>query len=201
MLKEKFKEKNKQDVNNKKKIENILFLVVVLIVTIIIINVILKSDSESVEDIEKETDTYKTLASSVSDEENNTNYNDLERKLENILATIKGAGDVQVFINYSESNKIVAMYDETTTTSSTEETDSSGGTRDTTSTETQREVVYSDENGNKTPITEKVIMPTIEGAIITATGASNTTVKSNIISAVKSATGLSIDKIQVFEME
>ena len=122
-------------------------------------------------------------------------------KLENILTTIKGVGDVQVFINYSESNKIVAMYDETTTTSSTEETDSSGGTRDTTSTEIQREVVYSDENGNKSPITEKVIMPTIEGAIITAKGASNTTVKSNIISAVEAATGLSIDKIQVFEME
>ena len=43
-------------------------------------------------------------------------------------------------------------------------------------------------------------MPTIEGAIITAKGASNATVKSNIISAVEAATGLTIDKIQVFEM-
>ena len=50
-------------------------------------------------------------------------------------------------------------------------------------------------------MTEKVVMPTIEGAIITAQGAKNATVKSNIVNAVKSATGLSIDKIQVFEME
>lgn len=44
-------------------------------------------------------------------------------------------------------------------------------------------------------------MPTIEGAVITAQGAKSATVKSDIVNAVKSATGLSIDKIQVFEME
>lgn len=44
-------------------------------------------------------------------------------------------------------------------------------------------------------------MPTIEGAVITATGAKNVRVKTDIVNAVKSATGLSIDKIQVFEME
>ena len=49
-------------------------------------------------------------------------------------------------------------------------------------------------------MTEKVIMPTIEGAVITAQGA-NANVRTNIVNAVKSATGLSMDKIQVFEME
>ena len=82
----------------------------------------------------------------------------LEKNLESILSTIKGVGEVNVFINYSESNQVVAMYDETTTTSSTEETDSAGGKRDTTSTETQKAVVYSDENGTKNPVTEKIIM-------------------------------------------
>ena len=76
-----------------------------------------------------------------------------------------------------------------------------GGLRNTTSTQTQKDVIFSGEEGNKTPMTEKVIMPTIEGAVITATGAKNANVKTNIINAVKSATGLSIDKIQVFEME
>ena len=44
-------------------------------------------------------------------------------------------------------------------------------------------------------------MPSIEGAIVTAEGAKNANVRTNIINAVKSATGLSIDKIQVFEQE
>ena len=127
--------------------------------------------------------------------------NDLKSGLEEILCTIKGVGKVNVFINYTESSSSKAMYDETTTTSTTEETDSSGGLRNVTSTEIQKEVIYSEENGDKKPVTEKTIMPTIEGAIITAEGASNGTVKSNIVSAVQAATGLTIDKIQVFEMK
>lgn len=46
----------------------------------------------------------------------------------------------------------------------------------------------------------KTIMPKIEGAIITAQGASNIDVKTNIIQAVEAVTGLATHKIQVFEM-
>lgn len=199
MIKDKIKELGKNTGNDKKKIENIIFLIVILIITIIIINFILKGDKTSLEE-ENITNTYKTLASKVSSE-NDTSSSNLQNELEQILSTIKGVGKVNVFISYSESSKTVAMYDEKTTTSSTEETDSSGGLRNTTSTETQKDVIFSEQNGNQVPMTEKVIMPTIEGAIITAEGAKNATVKSNIVNAVKSATGLSIDKIQVFEME
>ena len=196
MFKNKLKETTEEG-NTKKKIENLIFLIIALIVTIIIINVILKDNSKT-NNYKEENDTTKILASN-NLENNNISNSNLEKNLEAILATIKGVGEVNVFINYSESNQVVAMYDETTTTSSTEETDSAGGKRDTTSTETQKAVVYSDENGTKNPVTEKIIMPTIEGAIITATGANDTNVKTNIINAVEVATGLSIDKIQVFE--
>ena len=50
------------------------------------------------------------------------------------------------------------------------------------------------------PENEKVVMPVIEGAIITAEGASNASTKSAIISAVEAVTGLAVHKIQVFEM-
>ena len=104
-------------------------------------------------------------------------------------------------MNYSESSKTVAMYDETITTSSTEENDSSGGKRNITETENKKNVIYSEEDGNKTPITEKIIMPAITGAIVTAQGANNANIKTNIINAVGAVTGLTIDKIQVFEMK
>ena len=57
-----------------------------------------------------------------------------------------------------------------------------------------------EKNGEKVPITQKVIMPKIEGAVITAEGAGNINVKTNIIQAVSAATGLSTYRIQVFEM-
>ena len=44
-------------------------------------------------------------------------------------------------------------------------------------------------------------MPVIEGAIITAQGASDANIKSSIVSAVEAVTGLAVHKIQVFEME
>lgn len=198
MFKEKIKEIGKGEKNNKKKIENTVFLIIVLIITIIIINTILGKDDNTSEEKNEENNTYKTLAQI---NKNESSTDDLKKGLESILSTIKGVGEVNVFINYSESSSTEAMYDETTTTSTTEETDSSGGIRNVISTETQREVIYSEENGDKKPVTEKVIMPTIQGAIITARGASNATVKSNIVSAVQAATGLTIDKIQVFEMK
>jgi len=199
MFKEKIKELMKSDDNNKRKIENLVFLIVVLIITIIIINFILKENKTIVKRDDSE-DTYKTLANSkvIEDTEDT---NDLQKQLEKILSTIKGVGKVNVFISYSESSKTIAMYDEKTTTSSTEETDSSGGLRNITSTQTQKDVIFSEKDGGQVPMTEKIVMPTIEGAVITAQGAQNAIVKSSIISAVKSATGLSIDKIQVFEME
>ena len=62
------------------------------------------------------------------------------------------------------------------------------------------EIVYTDEDGENKPITEKVVMPVIEGAVITAQGAENASIKSSIVSAVEAVTGLAVHKIQVFEM-
>ncbi len=198
MFKDKIKQLTNGEGNNKKKIENILFLIIILIITILIINFILKGEKKSQKD-ENVNSNLKNLAETNNTE--NIEDNELQSQLEKILTTIKGVGKVKVFLNYSESSKTVAMYDEKTTTNSTEETDSEGGLRNTTSTEIQKDVIFSQKDGSQVPMTEKVIMPTIEGAIITAKGAKNANVKTNIVNAVKSATGLSIDKIQVFEME
>ena len=197
MLKDKIKQLTNGEGNNNKKIENLVFLIIILVVTILIINFILKSDKSSIKE-EKNTNKVLALSEPMNDEDSN---NEMQNELEKILGTIKGVGKVRVYISYSESSKTIAMYDEKTTTSSTEETDSGGGLRNTTSTQTQKDVIFSEKDGSQVPMTQKVIMPTIEGAIITAQGAKNANVKTNIVNAVKSATGLSIDKIQVFEME
>ena len=126
--------------------------------------------------------------------------NNLEEKLEEILAKIQGVGEVKVCVNYSESSEVVAMFDENSSTSTTEETDTEGGTRKIEQTETNKNVIYEENDGKKTPITKKTIKPKIEGAIITAKGANNAAVKTNIIQAVEALTGLATHKIQVFEM-
>lgn len=192
--------KSEKQVNDKKKIENLVFVVIVLIITIVIINYIWNGKS-----LEKsKTNTVgKQLASEVNQNnfEVNKQQNNLEIRLESILAKIQGVGNVNVFINYSESTETVPMYNENSKTSTTEETDTSGGVRKIQETNKDKEIVYQEENGDKTPIIQKTVEAKIQGAIITAKGASNATIKNNIIQAVEAATGLATHKIQVFEME
>lgn len=191
---------NQTEGNNKKRIENLVFFVVLLIITVVIINLILKGNKQ-VTKHENEISSKQLANSSI-----NTNADDsiatgnLSEQLEVILSKIQGVGAVKVFVNYSESSEVVAMYNETSKTNNTEESDTSGGTRTIKETDLQKEIIYQEENGEKIPITQKIIQPKLEGAIITAKGAGNVETKTNIIQAVEAVTGLATHKIQVFEM-
>lgn len=195
------KKEEQEEGNDKKKVENLVFLIILSIITIVIINVIWNGNKQS---DKKETDSNsKQLATTnqISDNKNNMQTtDDLEGKLESILGNIQGVGAVKVCINYSESSEVIAMYNENSKISNTEETDTSGGTRKIQETDSQKDIIYQEENGEKTPITQKVVQPKIEGAIITAKGANNADTKANIIQAVEAVTGLATHKIQVFEM-
>ena len=186
------------DVNNKKKIENLAFFVVILIITIVIINLIWNGNKQVTK--EENTITSKQLASTDESKDMQISSVGLEKQLEEILSKIQGVGEVKVFVSYSETSEVVAMYNETSKISNTEENDTSGGTRKIQETDLQKDIIYKEDNGEKAPITQKVIQPKVEGAIITAKGAGNVEIKSNIIQAVEAVTGLATHKIQVFEM-
>lgn len=192
MLKELFK-KSENGKDKKKQIENIVVFIIILIITVLVINNMWSSgENESKQD---KTDTTKVLAQTSSSQQDN-----LESNLEDILETINGVGKVKVLIKYSESSTVVAMYNETISESITKENDGNGGSKDVKESENKKEIVYTDEDGANKPITEKVVMPVIEGAIITAQGASDANIKTSIVSAVEAVTGLPVHKIQVFEM-
>ncbi len=194
MFKDFFKKKE-DGKDNKRQIENIVVFIIILIITVLIINNMWSSDDKKDgKENENETDT-KVLAQAESTEQDN-----LEQKLEKILSTINGVGKVNVLIKYSESSTVIAMYNETSSESNTEENTGDGGSKNVKETESKKEIVYTDEDGKNVPITEKVVMPVVEGAIITAEGAGNANVKSSIVSAVEAVTGLAVHKIQVFEM-
>ena len=186
---------------NKKKIENLIFFVVILIITIVAINIIWNDgEKSSEEDLQNTSSKQLAKEDTNSIETSSETTNEIELKLEEILSKIQGVGEVKVFINYSESSEIIPMYNENTKTSNTEETDTSGGTRTIQEEDSQKEIIYEEDDGQKTPITQKVVQPKVEGAIITAKGANNADVKSSIIQAVEAVTGLATHKIQVFEM-
>lgn len=186
----------KPEGDNKKKVENLVFLLVVLVITIIAINFIWKDDKK-----EENTNSNKQLATADTNTANNDNEESLEVKLETILSKISGVGKVDVMLTYTESTQIVPVYNKTEKTSNTDETDSGGGTRKIEESDVSQEVVYQDENGENVIATQKTVSPKIEGAIITAEGAGNSNIKASIIQAVEAATGLATHKIQVFQKQ
>ena len=189
---------NNENKGDKKKIESIIFLIIILIITVIIINSVWNGDSEDSK-VQNDKVLAEVLESDCKDK--TSGYYALQQDLESILETMEGVGKVKVLINYAETSTTVAMYNETKTESTTEEKDTEGGTRNVTQTDTQKEIAYTSETGESAPITEKIVMPIIEGAVITAEGAGNANVKSNIISATQAVTGLATHKIQVFQMK
>ena len=208
MFKDKLKKyfnKNKEDEGQektKRKIENLVVFAIILIITIISINLIWNGNKkESSENTTSSKILAKNNEISLEQKADSITTNELEGKLKNILSKIQGVGQVEVFINYSESSEVIPMYNENSQTSLTEETDTSGGVRKIQETDTQKEIIYQEDSGSKEVITQKVIEPKIEGAIITAEGAGDVNVKTNIIQAVEATTGLATHKIQVFVME
>ena len=199
MLGEKLKKMfSKNEGNNKKKIENIMVFIVILAITIVAINYIWNGDKQSKSSNSIPEAQGKNDVVQVSSE---INYDENEEKLANILSNIAGVGKVKVLLTYSETSTYVPIYNENLKESNTTETDSAGGSRTVSETDSQKEVIYKeDSNGNQEPVTQSIISPKIEGAIITAEGADNAEVKTSIIQAVEAATGLATHKIQVFKM-
>ena len=142
-----------------------------------------------------------TLTQETSVTNDSTNENNLENQIENILKKLEGVEDVNVLITYEETNKVVPMYNENNQENVTQEEDNQGGVRTINENSIKKEVVYEENNGQKTVAKSSIVTPTIKGAVILAKGANNSTVKSNIIQAVEAATGLPTHKIQVFEMK
>ena len=168
----------KEEGNSKKKIENLLVFLVILVVTILAINWIWSGDKKKAKESKElnQVENGKQLAQLKQEEKETANQEvsistELEQKLKNILSKIEGVGKVEIVVTYSETNEIIPMYNENTKESSTKEEDTSGGKRDVKQLDSAKEVIYQEVDGEKIPITQKIVLPKIEGAIITAEGA------------------------------
>lgn len=111
-----------------------------------------------------------------------------ERKLEDILSDVKGAGSVRVMLSLKNGTETVYATNDSTSL----KTDGSE-----TSQSTDRTVVMQSQGGVNAPVEEKRIYPRFSGAVVVCDGAGKASVELMIINAVASVTGLTTDKISV----
>lgn len=135
--------------------------------------------------------------------ENNTmeaSKDEIERKLEDILEKIDGAGDVKVMITYQDSGTQVVEKDKNTSENSLEESDSTGGVRSTKEQQLQESTVYEEADAGNTPFVSKELLPKVEGILIVASGGDNQKVRQNISEAVLALFQVEAHRIKIVKM-
>lgn len=118
----------------------------------------------------------------------------LSRQLEEILSQMEGAGQVQVWVTISGSSEKILFQESESEHVSLKEADSVGGTRTEESDNVDKSVVLGSD-GN--PYIIKTLQPKVEGVLVIAEGADNSTVKKNISEAVEVLFGIDAHRIKV----
>ena len=177
-----------------KKLKRSDWLILVL-AGILILIIALPTDTKEKKQAEKEKENIS--------KENNTmeaSKDEIERKLEDILEKIDGAGDVKVMITYQDSGTQVVEKDKNTSENSLEESDSTGGVRSTKEQQLQESTVYEEADAGNTPFVSKELLPKVEGILIVASGGDNQKVKQNISEAVLALFQVEAHRIKIVKM-
>ena len=148
----------------------------------------------------------KSIASGTqeTEEEDNTGgyAGELEERLESLLASMEGVGNVKVMVTLDSSREQVVEKDIPSTMDTTKETDSTGGSRDVINSRQEETTVYvTDSAGNKTPYVSKIREPSIEGVTVVAQGGGNAVIQKNITEVIQALFGIEAHKIKVVKMK
>lgn len=114
---------------------------------------------------------------------------DLEKRLEEMLCALHGAGQVKVMLSVSQGEQTIYQ---------TDSTYSQGENNADSRTQT---IVITDSDRNETGLVHQRNPPKYLGAIILSQGADDPGVKLAIVEAVGDVTGLGADKISVLKMQ
>ena len=115
---------------------------------------------------------------------------ELEKKLENVLSLIQGAGQVGVMISVEGSPELIYAVDSDTKVS----TNSNGST-----TTNSSSPIIVQTSGGSTPLILTENLPLVKGVIVVSSGASDIGIKLDIINAVSTLLDISTEKISVLK--
>ena len=118
----------------------------------------------------------------------------LSDKLDGILGQIDGVGKVKCWVTLSGSGEEVLYEEKDGEQKKLEEADSVGGIRKEEESKTKR-TVLKDQDGN--PYVIKTLQPEVEGVLVVAEGAGNSSIKKNITEAVQVLFGVESHRIKV----
>lgn len=193
---------------SKDKTKNILkkenMIVIILIgVLLLVIAIPVNPKKSKTEEIKQQPEDIDQSFTDNSVEENTdqTYVEDLELRVEDILSSMEGVGNVKVMITLQSSQETIVEKDMPTSRSNISEIDGSGGNRNTNEMDSQETTVYTtNQNGDKIPYVIKIKEPEIEGVTVVAQGGDNAVVQKNISEVIQALFHIELHKIKVVKM-
>lgn len=126
------------------------------------------------------------------DEEDYADY--LSQKLTAYLKQMDGAGEVEAWVTLKSGEQEVLYEEKSSQTSSLSEADSQGGTREETTEDVTRTVIFG-ADGN--PYVVQTTLPEVQGVLVLAEGGDDGAVRLDIVEAVQVLFDLDAHKIKV----
>ncbi|MEF9933788.1 MAG: stage III sporulation protein AG, partial [Clostridium sp.] len=165
----------------------------------------INSDKKSIDKPAKEIVEDSEVEVTSSESQQTTGVKDYEEKLkkdvENTLNQIAGVGKVTVAIYFEGSSESIPAVNSNDSNKKTEEKDKEGGVRTITENNKSSTVVTTGESSKSKALIVKEVRPTIGGVMIVAEGATNSSVKEDVIGAVKTLLNLPANKVFVAPMK
>lgn len=183
--------------------ENMAIMALLGILLMVIAIPVKKTETQKDQTAAPENQSAASGTQETGEEENAGGYaGELEERLESLLASMEGVGNVKVMVTLDSSREQVVEKDIPSTMDTTRETDSTGGSRDVINSRQEETTVYvTDSAGNKTPYVSKIREPSIEGVTVVAQGGGNAVIQKNITEVIQALFGIEAHKIKVVKMK
>lgn len=169
-----------------KKLKNIKHIEVIIVVIFVLILLLICFAGNNTFSFLSNQQTATSSSSNITYVSTSDYVLNIESKLKSILSNVNGAGKVEVMVSVDGSSEIQFATDEVITTS--------GQT-----TEKTVNIVFVTKDGVSQPIITSEKLPKINGVVVVSSGAKNTKVKLELMSAVQTLVNIDCDKIQILE--
>ena len=183
--------------------ENMAIMALLGILLMVIAIPVKKTETQKDQTAAPENKSTASGTQETEEEDNTGGYaGELEERLESLLASMEGVGNVKVMVTLDSSREQVVEKDIPSTMDTTKETDSTGGSRDVINSRQEETTVYVTESaGNNTPYVSKIREPSIEGVTVVAQGGGNAVIQKNITEVIQALFGIEAHKIKVVKMK
>lgn len=183
-----------QGKKGKRGIENLVIILILGVIIIIVASSFFKEEKKE----GKGADVVQAI--SLSSNKATDELQDLEKRLEQILSEIEGAGSVKVMVTGDSDGEVVHAYNENEESKLQEEQNDAGSRSQSNEKRMERELVFMDGGtGGRVPVVTQRYRPEVKGVVVVADGAGSSTVRQNILNAVEALLDIPTHRIQVLK--